>query len=144
MTTERKLPRYTGPLRREIADNAVSAVRGKGLFIDGNPVKPSVVRRYVEDELSKYSNTRSLIEAWPEIEERELAYEFNMMDLEAIVISGRALAERRRRRAIMSNAAPELLEVLQETINEIGHWLSAQKPELKEKIESAINKALGE
>lgn len=144
MSTERKLPRYTARLRREIADNAVSAVRGKGLFIDGNPVKPSVVRYYVEDELSKYSNTRSLIEAWPEIEERELAYEFNMRDLEAIVISGRALEERRRRRATMSNAAPELLEVLQETINEVGHWLSTQKPELKEKIDSAINKALGE
>ena len=144
MSTERKLPRYTAPLRRKIADNAVSAVRGKGLFIDGNPVKPSVVRYYVEDELSKYSNTRSLIEAWPEIEERELAYEFNMRDLEAIVISGRALEERRRRRATMSNAAPELLEVLQETINEVGHWLSTQKPELKEKIDSAINKALGE
>ena len=41
-------------------------------------------------------------------------------------------------------AAPELLEVLQETIHEVGHWLSTQKPELKEKIESAINKALGE
>lgn len=41
-------------------------------------------------------------------------------------------------------AAPELLEALQETINEVGHWLSTQKPELKEKIESAINKALGE
>lgn len=41
-------------------------------------------------------------------------------------------------------AAPELLEALQETINEVGHWLSTQNPELKEKIESAINKALGE
>ena len=41
-------------------------------------------------------------------------------------------------------AAPELLEALQETIHEVGHWLSTQKPELKEKIESAINKALGE
>lgn len=41
-------------------------------------------------------------------------------------------------------AAPELLEALQETIHEVGHWLSTQKPELKEKIEAAINKALGE
>lgn len=41
-------------------------------------------------------------------------------------------------------AAPELLEALQFTIHEVGHWLSTQKPELKEKIESAINKALGE
>lgn len=41
-------------------------------------------------------------------------------------------------------AAPELLEALQETIHEVGRWLSTQKPELKEKIESAINKALGE
>ena len=41
-------------------------------------------------------------------------------------------------------AAPELLEALQETIHEVGHWLSTQKPELKEKIESAIKKALGE
>ena len=44
----------------------------------------------------------------------------------------------------LMSAAPELLEALQETINEVGHWLSSQKPELKEKIESAINKALGE
>lgn len=144
MTTERKVPRYTAALRREIADNAVFAVRGKGLFIDGNPVKPSLVRSYVDAELSKYSNTKSLIKAWPEIEEREIAYEFNMIDLEAIVVSGRALAARRRKQNIMSNAAPELLEALQETIHEVGHWLSTQKPELKEKIESAINKALGE
>ena len=41
-------------------------------------------------------------------------------------------------------AAPELLEALQFTIHDLGHWLSTQKPELKEKIESAINKALGE
>ena len=39
-------------------------------------------------------------------------------------------------------AAPELLEALQFTIHDIGYWLSTQKPELKEKIESAINKAL--
>lgn len=45
---------------------------------------------------------------------------------------------------ILIAAAPELLEALQETIHEVGHWLSTQKPELKEKIESAINKALGE
>ncbi len=44
----------------------------------------------------------------------------------------------------LMSAAPELLEALQETINEAGIWLSTQKPELKEKIESAINKALGE
>ena len=44
----------------------------------------------------------------------------------------------------LMSAAPELLEALQETINEAGSWLSTQKPELKEKIESAINKALGE
>ena len=41
-------------------------------------------------------------------------------------------------------AAPELLEALRFTIHDIGYWLSTQKPELKEKIESAINKALGE
>lgn len=67
-----------------------------------------------------------------------------MIDLEAIVVSGRALAARRRKQNIMSNAAPELLDALQETIHEVGHWLSTHKPELKEKIESAINKALGE
>ena len=44
----------------------------------------------------------------------------------------------------VNDAEPELLEALQETIHEVGHWLSTQKPELKEKIESAINKALGE
>lgn len=39
-------------------------------------------------------------------------------------------------------AAPELLGALQFTVHDVGHWLSTQKPELKEKIESAINKAL--
>lgn len=43
-----------------------------------------------------------------------------------------------------NDAAHELLEALQETIHDVGHWLSTQKPELKEKIESAIKKALGE
>lgn len=41
-------------------------------------------------------------------------------------------------------AAPELLEALQETIDEIGFWMSQQNPELKKKIEAAIKKALGE
>lgn len=41
-------------------------------------------------------------------------------------------------------AAPELLEALTVTLDEIGHWLSQQKPELRQKIVSAINKATGE
>jgi hypothetical protein len=41
-------------------------------------------------------------------------------------------------------AAPELLESMTVTLDEIGHWLSQQKPDLKEKIVSAIAKALGE
>lgn len=41
-------------------------------------------------------------------------------------------------------AAPELLEALTVTLDEIGYWLSQQKPDLKEKIDSAIAKALGE
>lgn len=41
-------------------------------------------------------------------------------------------------------AAPELLEALTTTLDEIGHWLSQQKPDLKEKMASAIAKALGE
>lgn len=41
-------------------------------------------------------------------------------------------------------SAPELLEALATTLDEIGHWLSQQKPDLKEKIDSAITKALGE
>ena len=49
-----------------------------------------------------------------------------------------------REDASLIAAAPELLEALQATIHEVGHWLSTQKPELKEKIDAAINKALGE
>lgn len=41
-------------------------------------------------------------------------------------------------------SAPELLEALTTTLDEIGHWLSQQKPGLKEKIDSAVAKALGE
>lgn len=41
-------------------------------------------------------------------------------------------------------AAPELLEALTVTLDEIGHWLSQQKPELRQKLVSAIAKATGE
>ena len=41
-------------------------------------------------------------------------------------------------------ASPELLKALTTTLDEIGNWLSQQKPGLKEKIDSAIAKALGE
>lgn len=41
-------------------------------------------------------------------------------------------------------AAPELLEALTVTLDEIGHWLSQQKPELRQKLVSVINKATGE
>jgi len=41
-------------------------------------------------------------------------------------------------------AAPELLEALTVTLDEIGHWLSQQKPELRQKLVSAITKATGE
>lgn len=41
-------------------------------------------------------------------------------------------------------AAPKLLKALTLTMNDIGFWLSTQNPELKQKIESAINEALGE
>lgn len=41
-------------------------------------------------------------------------------------------------------AAPELLEALTSTLDEIGFWMSQQKPELREKLVSAIAKALGE
>lgn len=46
--------------------------------------------------------------------------------------------------ANLISAAPEMLEALTTTLDEIGHWLSQQKPDLKEKIDSAIAKALGE
>lgn len=41
-------------------------------------------------------------------------------------------------------AAPELLEALTSTLDEIGFWLSQQKPELRDKLVSAVDKALGE
>ena len=41
-------------------------------------------------------------------------------------------------------AAPELLEALTSTLDEIGFWLSQQKPELRDKLVSAVAKALGE
>lgn len=42
------------------------------------------------------------------------------------------------------SAAPELLEALTSTLDEIGFWLSQQKPELRDKLVSAVEKALGE
>ena len=41
-------------------------------------------------------------------------------------------------------AAPELLEALTSTLDEIGFWLAQQKPELRDKLVSAVAKALGE
>lgn len=41
-------------------------------------------------------------------------------------------------------AAPELLEALTSTLDEIGFWLSQQKPELRDKLVFAVAKALGE
>lgn len=38
----------------------------------------------------------------------------------------------------------QLLEALTVTLDEIGHWLSQQKPELRQKLVSAIAKATGE
>lgn len=46
--------------------------------------------------------------------------------------------------ARLISAAPELLEALSVTLDEIGHWLSQQKPELREKLVLVINKATGE
>ena len=53
-------------------------------------------------------------------------------------------AHETRANARLIAAAPELLEALTVTLDEIGHWLSQQKPELRQKIVSAINKATGE
>lgn len=46
--------------------------------------------------------------------------------------------------AQLISAAPELLEALISTLDEIGFWMSQQKPDLREKLVSAIAKALGE
>ena len=70
-----------------------------------------------------------------------------MTTFHGVVVGGtyiEAATRNEREDAQLISAAPELLGALQETIHEVGPWLSTQKPELKEKIESAINKALGE
>lgn len=41
-------------------------------------------------------------------------------------------------------AAPKMLEALTSTLDEIGFWLSQQKPELRDKLVSAVAEALGE
>ena len=41
-------------------------------------------------------------------------------------------------------AAPKMLEALTSTLDEIGFWLSQQKPELIDKLVSAACEALGE
>lgn len=53
-------------------------------------------------------------------------------------------ADETRANARLIAAAPELLEALTTTLDEIGHWLSQQNPGLKEKIDSVVAKALGE
>lgn len=53
-------------------------------------------------------------------------------------------ADETRANARLIAAAPELLEALTSTLDEIGFWLSQQKPELKDKLVSAVAKALGE
>lgn len=53
-------------------------------------------------------------------------------------------ADETRANARLIAAAPELLEALTTTLDEIGHWLSQQNPGLKKKIDSVVAKALGE
>lgn len=60
-----------------------------------------------------------------------------------VALPGRVTEEYAANTRLVS-AAPELLEALTTTLDEIGHWLSKQKPDIKEKIDSAIAKALGE
>ena len=144
MTTERKVHSYSAWLRDEIVNNAATSVKNQGLEINGEQVNPRVAALAVRSLLKKYTTTTRLLKAWPEMEERGLAYEFTIEDIEKIIKDWREAARRKRKLEALHEAAPELLEALQFTIHDVGHWLSTQKPELKEKIESAINKALGE
>ena len=144
MTTKRTVRRYSTWLRDEIIYNAGTSVKNHGLTIDGEDINPRVAARAVRDLLKRYTTTTQLLKAWPGLEERGMSYEFTIEDIEKIIKDWRESEIRRRKLKALHDASPELLEVLQETINEVGHWLSTQKPELQEKIESAINKALGE
>lgn len=144
MTTERTVHSYSAWLRDEIVNNAVATVKRHGLEINGEPVRPRAAALAVRDLLKKYTTTTRLLKAWPGLEERGLAYEFTIEDIEKIIKDWRESEHRKMKLKALHEAAPELLEALQEAIHEVGHWLSSQKPELKEKIESAINKALGE
>lgn len=144
MSTERTVHSYSSWLRDEIVNNAVATVKKHGLKINGEPVRTRAVSLAVRSLLKRYTTTSRLLKAWPGLEERGMAYEFPIEDIEKIIKDWRESECRQMKIKALHEASPELLEALQETIHEIGHWLSIQKPELKEKIESAINKALGE
>lgn len=138
MTTKRTVRRYSTWLRDEIIYNAGTSVKNHGLTIDGEEINPRVAARAVRDLLKRYTTTTQLLKAWPGLEERGMAYEFTIGDIEEIIKDWRESEIRRRRLKALHDASPELLEALQDLESRARIYVNTSK------AKEAINKALGE
>ena len=141
MTTKRTVRRYSTWLRDEIIYNAGTLVKNHGLTIDGEQINPRVAARAVRDLLKRYTTTTKLLNAWPGLEERGMAYEFTIEDIEEIIKDWREAARRKRKLEALHEAAPELLEALiklVDIVDDMTHGPSTDAAHV------AINKALGE
>ena len=150
MTTKRTVRRYSTWLRDEIIYNAGTSVKNHGLTIDGEDINPRVAARAVRDLLKRYTTTTQLLKAWPGLEERGMAYEFTIEDIEKIIKDWRESEHRKMKLKALHDAAPELLEALQELISgyedreQSGMFDMLAHGDLIQKANAAINKALGE
>ena len=138
MTTKRTVRRYSTWLRDEIIYNAGTSVKNHGLTIDGEEINPRVAARAVRDLLKRYTTTTQLLKAWPGLEERGMAYEFTIEDIEEIIKDWRESEIRRRKLKALHDASPELLEALQDLESRARIYVNTSK------AKEAINKALGE
>lgn len=149
MTTKRTVRRYSTWLRDEIIYNAGVSVKNHGLTIDGEQINPRVAARAVRDLLKRYTTTTQLLKAWPGLEERGLAYEFTIEDIEEIIKDWRESEIRRRKLRALHDAAPELLEALRQLRDYVEDVCAVSSSDCDKEhplmlATAAINKALGE
>lgn len=144
MTTKRTVRRYSTWLRDEIIYNAGTSVKNHGLTIDGEEINPRVAARAVRDLLKRYTTTTQLLKAWPGLEERGLAYEFTIEDIEEIIKDWRESEIRSRKLKALHDAAPALLETLKLILSYHDDGNCVLHKEDVSMARAAINKALGE
>lgn len=138
MSKERTVYSYSAWLKDEIVNNAVATVKKHGMEINGEQVRTRAVSLAVRSLLKRYTKTSSLLKAWPGLEERGMAYEFTIEDIEKIIKDWRKSECRQMKIKALHEAAPELLEALQDLESRACIYVNTSK------AIAAINKALGE